>query len=381
LTPVEPEHSRGRGPLLLFEHARTDDPKPAPSVRPVPERREPRRPRRHWRRWPALLLPLFLVAGGIGWALLPPAVAVVEPRRGPAVQAVYATGTVEPSLMVPIAARSAARLIELAVDEGAEVAEGQLLGRLEDADLRRAIEVAEAEERYAKAQLDRLAQLVARQVATRASYDRAQADWEKAVAARERAVAEAGFLNLLAPADGTIIRRDGEIGQLIGANETVMWLAARGPLRISTAVDEEDIARVREGQRVLIRADAFPGEIFDGEVQAITPKGDPVARTYRVRVLLPPDTKLMIGMTAETNIVLRQEDDALLVPASAVQDDTVWLVADGRLVPREVTLGAKGATEVEILSGIAEGDRIVAAPVAGMRAGQAVRQAAAASRQ
>jgi RND family efflux transporter MFP subunit len=144
-------------------------------------------------------------------------------------------------------------------------------------------------------------------------------------------------------------------------------------LRISTEVDEEDIGQVRPGQLVLIRADAFPGQIFHGEVQAVTPKGDPVARSYRVRISLPDDTPLMIGMTTETNIVLRQSEDALLIPAGAVQHDTAWVVEDGRLAPRRVVLGAKGATEVEITGGLGEGDWIVAQPAASLKAGQQVR--------
>jgi multidrug efflux pump subunit AcrA (membrane-fusion protein) len=71
-----------------------------------------------------------------------------------AVHAIYATGNVEPSVMVPIAARTAARLVELKADEG-DVKQGQLLVPLENDDLRRAIDMAEAEERYAKARLDR----------------------------------------------------------------------------------------------------------------------------------------------------------------------------------------------------------------------------------
>jgi membrane fusion protein, multidrug efflux system len=248
-----------------------------------------------------------------------------------------------------------------------------LLARLENEDLQRAITAAAAEERYAKAQLDRQGQLVERGVAARSAYDRAQADWEKAQALRERAAAEAHYLDLVAPAAGTIIRRDGEIGQMIGANQPMFWMSCCAPLRVSAEVDEEDIAQVRPGQEVLIRADAFPGRIFPGTVKAITPKGDPVARTYRVRVSLPPDTPLMIGMTAETNIVLRKADNALLVPAGAVRDDTVWRVADGKLSPTHVTVGAKGANEVEILSGLTDQDRILASPSAGLKPGQAIR--------
>ncbi len=261
----------------------------------------------------------------------------------------------------------------LDADEGSIVSKGQVLARLEDDDLRRAVDVTEAEARYAKAEFDRLGVLVERQVVTHSAYDRARADWEKARAAAARATAEAGFLKLIAPADGTVIRRDGEIGQLIAANQTVFWLRCCAPLRISAEVDEEDIGQVRPGQQVLIRADAFPGQTFHGEVQAITPKGDPVARSYRVRISLPTDTPLMIGMTTETNIVLRQSENALLVPAGAVHQDTAWRVEDGRLSPRHVTIGAKGATEVEIIEGLGEGDWIVAEPSASLKAGQQAR--------
>lgn len=336
-------------------------------------------PQRRWRRWAGLVVLLGVIAATGYWFTLPPAVVVVQPHRGPAVQAVYATGTVEPTVMIPIAARSAARLVELHADEGDHVTKGEVLARLENDDLRRAVDVAEAEERYAKAEFDRQGQLVDRQVVARSAYDRAKADWEKAKAATERARAEAGFLLLVAPADGTVIRRDGEIGQLIGANQTVFWLSCCAPLRISAEVDEEDVARIRPGQEVLIRSDAFPGRIFDGRVQAVTPKGDPVARTYRVRISLPQDAPLMIGMTTETNIELRRDEHALLLPAGAVRGDTVWQVKDDRLVARHVEIGAKGPREVEIRAGIADGDTIVATPAADLRAGERVRPVTAAA--
>lgn len=380
----EPHHGRLPGQLSLVEGRQERPPEPRHDAKPPtlqPRRGEAspgRRRRVHWGRWAALVALLCIAAAGVYWALLPPAVAVVAPHRGPAVQAVYATGTVEPTVMVPIAPRGTARLVELKADEGDTVEKGQLLARLENEDLSRATEAAEAEERYAKAQLDRQAPLVERGVAARSAYDRALADWEKARALRERAAAEARYLDLAAPAAGTIIRRDGEAGQVVGADKPIFWLSCCAPLRVSAEVDEEDIAQVRAGQEVLIRADAFSGKIFHGTVQSITPKGDPVARTYRVRISLPADTPLMIGMTAETNIVLRRAENALLVPAGAVKEDTAWVVENGRVEPRRVTIGARGASEVEILSGIDVGDRIIAAPGPGLKAGQAVRSVGAA---
>ncbi len=117
---------------------------------------------------------LCIAAAYVTWTLLPLAVVVVEPHRGAAVQAVYATGTVEPSVMVPISPRGMARLVELKVDEGSVVEKGQLLARLENDDLQRAIIAAAAEEHYAKTQLDRQAQLIERGVAARSAYDRAR---------------------------------------------------------------------------------------------------------------------------------------------------------------------------------------------------------------
>ena len=232
---------------------------------------------------------LCIAAAYVYWTLLPPAVAVVAPHRGPAVQAVYATGTVEPSVMIPIAPRSAARLVELKVDEGSVVEKGQLLARLENDDLRRAIEVAEAEERYAKSQLDRQAQLIERGVAARSAYDRARADWEKAKALRERAEAEAALSRsgrARRRQDHPPRRRDRPDHRLPTSRFSGCRAAPRCASRPRSM--RRTSHRSARGQEVLIRADAFPGQIFQGTVQSITPKGDPVARTYRVRVSLPP---------------------------------------------------------------------------------------------
>jgi RND family efflux transporter MFP subunit len=129
----------------------------------------------------------------------------------------------------------------------------------------------------------------------------------------------------------------------------------------------------------LVRADAFPGKIFKGHVQSITPMGDAVARSYRVRVELEDETPFLIGMTAETNIVIRKDDNALLVPTSAVQKDRVWRVVDNRLVEQKVTVGARGTDKTEIRDGLADGDQVVLKPDTTFKDGQRVRAHPAAS--
>ncbi|MGB5299079.1 MAG: efflux RND transporter periplasmic adaptor subunit, partial [Thiogranum sp.] len=144
--------------------------------------------------------------------------------------------------------------------------------------------------------------------------------------------------------------------------QPVFWLSCGTSLRITAEVDEEDIALVQPGQNVLIRADAFPNQTFEGSVQNITPKGDPVSRSYRVRIGFSEETPLMIGMTAETNIIIRETREALLLPSGAVTQGNVWLVVEDRLAKRKVTVGAKGLKETEILSGIKADDVIVLKP-------------------
>ena len=373
MSPGE-QQSRQPGKLSLVPHARGGDPIAVPLMQRSTGARPQGAPPHLVRRWLALAL-VLCIGGGMGfWALLPPSVIVVEPRRGPAVQAVYATGTVEPSVMVPISARFAARLVELKADEGDFVKKGQLLARLENDDLRRGIEAAAAEERYAKAELDRLALLVERQITPRSTYDRARADWEKARAVKERALTEAGFHELLAPEDGKIIRRDGEIGQMIGPNQTVLWLSCCAPLRISAEVDEEDIAQVRPGQQVLIRsrrvsrrnlpwpgagdhAERRPGDAHVPGAGIIT--GRHVADDRhdggdQYRAAARPTMRCSCR---------REQCSRTPCGLSRMAGSSAARSRSGRTV----------SPDVEILAGVSEGDRVAAAAAPGMKAGQPVR--------
>src|SRR5690606_6324465 len=99
-------------------------------------------------------------------------------------------------------------------------------------------------------------------------------------AARSGASLQVGYRTVTAPAAGRIVKRDAEVGQLVPANQPVLWLSGDDSIRITTSIDEEDVARVKVGQPVLIRADAFPEQVFHGSVASVTPMGDPVARSY-----------------------------------------------------------------------------------------------------
>jgi RND family efflux transporter MFP subunit len=170
-----------------------------------------------------------------------------------------------------------------------------------------------------------------------------------------------------------VLRRDAEVGEVVDTPAALFWIGEPRPLRVTAEVDEEDIAQVREGQDVLLRADAFPGRVLTATVAQITPKGDATRKAYRVRLALPEDTPLLIGMTVEANIVLRRTEDAVLVPPAAVRDGRVFVVRQQVVERRTVELGIEGPRAVEVRYGLARGEAVVLDPPAGLVDGQAVR--------
>ena len=239
------------------------------------------------------LVAMTAAAAGIVWSQWPVRVETAQSMRGPAIEAVYATGIVEPTVMVPVAPRSGGRLAAINVEEGAQVRRGQVLARIESADLDQTVQEMLAREQLARTQYERTRDLVAQNFISSAELDRTRTEFQAAQAAVMRARAQRDYNQLVAPADGTVLRRDGELGQFVAAGQTVLTLSCCAPLRVSAEVDEEDIARVVVGQKVIMRTDALPKRLFDGEVAEITPKGDPVSRSYRVRIRFvdaPPTT-------------------------------------------------------------------------------------------
>ena len=307
------------------------------------------------------------VGAGLAWRNWPVAVQTTAVTRGPAIDAVYATGSVEPTVMLPVAPRTGGRLAALSVDEGARVKRGQVLARLEAPDLDSTVQEMAAREQLARSNFERTQDLVAKHFVSAAELDRTRTELDAAQAASRRAQAQRDYNLIVAPADGMVLRRDGEVGQFIPAGQAVFTLACCAPLRVSAEVDEEDIPRVRVGQAVVMRSDAFGNQIFDGKIAAITPKGDPTARSYRVRVQFDDpqaaeNTGLRPGMTMDVNIVVARRENSLLIPSRAVQGDKVWVVEQGRAHQRKLVLGAAAGARTEVREGLDEHAVVVTAP-------------------
>jgi RND family efflux transporter MFP subunit len=321
-----------------------------------------------------LLAAAAMAAGGWhAWRLRPPLVEVAAAVRGPAVEAVYATGTVEPVRWAAVAPAVKARLREVLVDDGDRVRAGQILAHLDDTVAAAQVAEVEARARFAAEEAQRLTRLIERGVTPKSDVDRAQSEARALAAAAEVARRRLDDYDIKAPIDGVVLRRDGEPGEMVDTTETVFWIGEPSPLRVTADVDEEDVPRVRPGMKALLKADAFPGQVFEGRLAAITPKGDPVQKTYRVRIELPLDTPLLIGMTIEANIVVRETADAVLVPTGALRDGAVWVVAGERASKRSVEVGVAGPHLAEIRAELAPGETVIVDPPPGLEDGRRVR--------
>lgn len=310
----------------------------------------------------ALPLGLVLLAasGMLSFWFWPVAVSVSQAHRGLAIKAIYATGIVEPSVTLAIAPNLAGHLVEVNVEEGQTVLKGQVLARLKDQDLRSNVAELQARLGFARSYYQRLQTLGQRSLVAKLDIERAKADLLAAEAAVKRADAQRDYMTLLAPADGLIIRRDAEIGQFINTGQAIFQLSCCAPLRISAQVDEEDIAKVTVGQAVVLHTDNLPGEVLRATVSEITPKGDPVSRSYRVRMQLENPGNLKIGMSVDTNLLIEQHENALLIPSIAIdKDNTVWLVKNGKLHRQTLKIGIRSAAQTEILSGLDEQSQVV----------------------
>jgi RND family efflux transporter MFP subunit len=179
--------------------------------------------------------------------------------------------------------------------------------------------------------------------------------------------------------DGIVLREDGEVGEIVTSNTILYRIGLPTPLLLVAEVNEEDIPRVQVGQTVLLRSDAFADRRLTGTVRDVTPAGDPVARTYRIRVALPEDTPLRVGMSVEANIIEREVQDALLVPAAAVSRNAVYALEGSRAVRRPVEIGIRGTQMVEVRSGLKQGERVVSPVPPDLADGARIRDGGAAA--
>jgi RND family efflux transporter MFP subunit len=299
------------------------------------------------------------LAAAVWYMQKPPVVTTVMPKRGDAAEIVYASVVVEPRVWAKVASLVRERIVEECNCEAEKVEQGAVLARLDDSEARAALKELEARLSYAQENLSRLTILAERRAASQQALDQVRAETAQLEALIAGQKAKLDNYVVRAPISGVVLRQDGEVGEIAEQGEILFWVGQPAPLLVVADVNEEDIPRVTAGQRVLLRSDAFPGKTLEGTVDSITPKGDPITKTYRVRISLPDDTPLRIGMSTDVNIVTRVVKDALLVPSLAMRGNVLFVAERSSAQRRTVEVGIRGLRDVEILSGLGDDARVI----------------------
>jgi RND family efflux transporter MFP subunit len=333
-------------------------------------------------------------------------VEVVQARKGAIVEKMEATGRLAPFVRIKPATKVQGRVLSVPFDEGDTVRAGQVLVEIDAMDIRAQMAQAEAAKQEAratlkrleanrreaeavltnaKAHLQRIRSLFNREATTAEAFDKAVADEavarakvealeaEKSVVSSNMEMARArieeassllNYATIEAPMDSVVISKQVEPGDMSVPGVPLLTLEDISRVKAELIVPEEDIPHVTEGQKVDISIDALGQQSFTGEVETIIPSGDPGSHAFMVKVILDnPDRRLKPGMFVRAGIVRMSKDDALLVPLNALREEGhkrfVFRVVEGQASRVDVETGLRSLTEVEVLSGLSAGDKVV----------------------
>jgi HlyD family secretion protein len=195
----------------------------------------------------------------------------------------------------------------------------------------------------------------------------------------DAALARLGLTRVRAPAAGTVLIRAVEPGDAVQPGRVLMQIALDGPTELVVFPDERSVARLRAGQAAVASADAFPDQRFVASVQRIAPVVDPLQGTIEVRLAVPdPPAYLIPDMTVSVNVELDRRAGAWTLPLEVVRaplTDTAWVlvVRDGRAERARVDVGIRDDRFIEIVSGVEEGEPVVAEPAGAVPPGTRVR--------
>jgi RND family efflux transporter MFP subunit len=390
------------------------------------ERTPVRRGSRRWIGWLAALA-LFAGAGAGAWAWVtrerPVDVQVAtatERAAGARPALLNASGYVTARRRATVSSKITGKVVEVNVEEGMAVREGQVLARLDDSNARAALLLAEAQAEAARRAvtenevrlhegrltLKRRQQLLKEGVATPAELDQAQADVDSGearvaaarqqvlVAERQVAMQQVELDNTIirAPFSGVAVSRDAQAGEMVspvsaggGFTRTgICTIVDMRSLEIEVDVNEAYIGRVRPGQDVTAVLDAYPDWQIPARVITTVPTADRQKATVMVRIgfrqldpRILPDMGVKITLLGAAEAAADASSrPAVLVPKSAVLTgngrSVVFVPAGGKAERRAVTTGTGDGDRVEILAGLRAGERVISPVPAGLRDGSRI---------
>jgi HlyD family secretion protein len=209
-------------------------------------------------------------------------------------------------------------------------------------------------------------------------FTTAQTQLNQAKANRESAVSRLGYATIVAPRDGLLIARNVEQGAVVQPGTTLLVLAPDGETQLLLAIDERNLGKLALGQKAVVSADAYANQRFSAVLSYINPSIDIARASVEVKLTVAnPPAYLRQDMTVSVDIEVARGENALVLPGRSVHDalsDKPWVmvIRKGRAVRQPVRLGLQGATQTQILEGVADGESVLPA-VSPILAGARVR--------
>ena len=296
----------------------------------------------------------------------------VRSIRVPVVES--AVGTIRAVHETAIASKLLAKVIEVNILAGQRVQPGEVLVRLDDADLQArlkqteaAVTAARAARDQARIEHDRIATLFDKQAAAQIEFDRvrtglssAEAELQRAAQARQEAQTILEYATIQSPIDGIVVDKKIEVGDTAQPGQVLATIYDPTRMQLVASVRESLTLRLRVGQMIDVRLDSLD-KLCQGTISEIVPEAESTSRTFAVKVTGPCPPGIYSGMFGRILIPL-DEQEVLVVARSAVrrvgQLNVVEVARDNRLHRRTVELGRDYGPEVEVLSGLQAGERV-----------------------
>jgi RND family efflux transporter MFP subunit len=305
-----------------------------------------------------------------------------------------AVGTVRAAQTSQVSSQTMGNIREVRAHEGDRVQSGQLLATIDDAQPRSTVDqataaataaeqdvsAADSDLGLAQTTLKRYQQLYERKSVSPQEFDEVKARYQSAEARRDvaragqaqanAALAQArtslGYTRVRAPFAGVVTEKKADRGTLASPGMPIFTIEDTRSYRLEAQVDESDIRLVHVGQVAPAMIDSLGDTQLSGKIVQIVPAADPASRSFLVKVELPADTRLHSGLFGRAQFA-RGDRSALLIPRTSLvergQLEGVYVLDANQVAElRYVTLGKSAGEKVEVLSGLQEGDKMVAAP-------------------
>jgi RND family efflux transporter MFP subunit len=297
-------------------------------------------------------------------------VQTVEARPHVATEEVV--GTINPKLHSVIEAKVSGRIDKMLVTPGQRVKQGELLAELDMREIKARLDQATAVREQTANDLKRFTDLLAKRAITQQEFESVQSKARVAQATVIETETMLSYAKVTAPFDGLITRKLADIGDLASPGKPLIEMEDPTSLRFEAAVPEAIIDRVALGAKLSVR---IGSNEIEGTVSEVSPAADPSSRTFLVKLDLPPVRGLRTGQFGRVEIPV-SETSVLRVPASAViqrgQMELAFVVVNKAAQLRIVKTGKRIGDEIEVVSGLNAGEKVVTEGVGGLVDGQPV---------